>query len=1372
MTFRCETDYMWLPAFGEDEKNWPNGLRIFLYVLGLFYCFLGVAVVSDVFMNAIERITSQKKRVKLKSTGKIVTQTVWNDTMANLTLMALGSSAPEILLSVIEIMTNEMYIGDLGSGTVVGSAAFNLLVISAVCVCAIPDGEVRYIKDTQVYGVTATFSILAYVWLLLILMVISPDICELWEAVVTFLLFPVLLMIAFAADKGYFSPGGDEAPKQDENFHGAIPPDVTKEELAEIEQSIREEYNHKISDDQLVRVIQHMYIGKPSRAFYRHAAMEGIVGGKKADFGAHSVPVNFVSAPHNTADELSKGKLVEVGFEREKYAFLELLAMADDFFGCDIDLDDLDEVLKYDEEQETHEEATCLFNDVQNRYVCFRQTSPLVTPHLRSHVLDCQAAAVADAGVSRQAAMAIASRLEVRVLACSSLQQLGIGVSGTPRAHWNSAVDARRETSKARRQFTISWWEVYTSKQVVLINAPPLQVPMKMMQVLATFGGIFWLGWNMKFLQKETLHSPVIIREMSFPQRNFYKCHDVDMDCDDLNQTSARPYCTLSQLEAAKDALSKYFFTDSPRHHNYSKSRWPTLPKLITGCGIYDMHDVFRKSSKNVMLATAFTRTRQRQCKDEHCIWQNDGFEVTFVEDVERFFLKLRHVVKLSEGGTLRNADSTGFLQANNEIRLLACEPHKKKLGACGYSGGSHARIAPCGDMTGDEACFTTGFADFLSLRTLLNAANISLDEAITQNVSRRWWGTHLSIDIRYSNADPWTYWNFWRPEFLKLIPTYTYSVRRSGDYAWYSHHNTTGAHRKLTRMSGITMQFHLHGSMYSGSVMHFLKTLAIFTIIWEITMVVVARVMLFIYRRVQCLSLAHLPHLRLYFRQMTTPHHRIVAGLSYEALAKELQDLRQEAARGHLKTTVQAAPGFVREPDFFVEIIDDAAYEEDEEFYLDLSHPKLDGMEHPQDVKVRVRPGLGTVTVVIVDDDEPGKLRFQHEQVEVKEREEETTLRIIVERYNGATGAIECRYYTEDNSAIAGYDYVEAKGALYFDHTVQTATIEITIKPKGRYENTSSFNVYLVEPSGGASFDRSTDGGSTSCICNVVIKADDERKAALDRIASQINWNKHALGYSNWKEQFRDAVFMSRDDDEEEEGGHSCMDMVIHFVGMPWKLLFAFIPPVDYCNGWCCFFVALGMIAVLTAVVGDLANLVGCTLNIGPEITAITFVALGTSLPDTFASKTAAIMDPYADASIGNVTGSNSVNVFLGLGMPWTIGAIYWQTQSTSGATFATWLSNLQETGKYFEIRQSIVNYNNLESAVFVTPAGSLWFNLLVFSCNAICAIMLLYLRRRTFGGELGGPRRWQLASAAFLVFQWCVYIGASSAWVVLETE
>jgi Ca2+/Na+ antiporter len=54
----------------------------------------------------------------------------------------------------------------------------------------------------------------------------------------------------------------------------------------------------------------------------------------------------------------------------------------------------------------------------------------------------------------------------------------------------------------------------------------------------------------------------------------------------------------------------------------------------------------------------------------------------------------------------------------------------------------------------------------------------------------------------------------------------------------------------------------------------------------------------------------------------------------------------------------------------------------------------------------------------------------------------------------------------------------------------------------------------------------------------------------------------------------------------------------------------------------------------------------------------------MGTSLPDTFASKIAAKNEKTADNAIGNVTGSNSVNVFLGLGLPWVIAAIYWHIQ------------------------------------------------------------------------------------------------------------
>merc|ERR1711881_482905 len=93
-----------------------------------------------------------------------------------------------------------------------------------------------------------------------------------------------------------------------------------------------------------------------------------------------------------------------------------------------------------------------------------------------------------------------------------------------------------------------------------------------------------------------------------------------------------------------------------------------------------------------------------------------------------------------------------------------------------------------------------------------------------------------------------------------------------------------------------------------------------------------------------------------------------------------------------------------------------------------------------------------------------------------------------------------------------------------------------------------------------------------------------------------------------------------------------------------------------------------------VTALIGDLAGMLGCCAGMPDSLTAITFVALGTSLPDTFASKAAALGCPNADDCIGNVTGSNSVNVFLGLGMPWCIASIYWATVPLNGPEAEQW--------------------------------------------------------------------------------------------------
>ena len=85
---------------------------VVLYGGILFYIFLGIAIISDIFMESIEEITAQTNlKVEVDSFGKeeIVEETVWNATVANLTLMALGSSAPEIMLAVLETI---IYIED------------------------------------------------------------------------------------------------------------------------------------------------------------------------------------------------------------------------------------------------------------------------------------------------------------------------------------------------------------------------------------------------------------------------------------------------------------------------------------------------------------------------------------------------------------------------------------------------------------------------------------------------------------------------------------------------------------------------------------------------------------------------------------------------------------------------------------------------------------------------------------------------------------------------------------------------------------------------------------------------------------------------------------------------------------------------------------------------------------------------------------------------------------------------------------------------------------------------------------------------------------------------------------------------------------
>ena len=152
---------------------------IVIYLCTLGYIFMGIGIISDIFMEAIEVITSQTITKEIKdSQGNIIgsiEEIVWNPTVANLSLMALGSSAPEIMLSVIETITFiERTPCELGPSTIVGSAAFNLLIITAVSIMAV-DEKPKKIDDVNVFAITSCFSLFAYCWMYVVLTVWTPE---------------------------------------------------------------------------------------------------------------------------------------------------------------------------------------------------------------------------------------------------------------------------------------------------------------------------------------------------------------------------------------------------------------------------------------------------------------------------------------------------------------------------------------------------------------------------------------------------------------------------------------------------------------------------------------------------------------------------------------------------------------------------------------------------------------------------------------------------------------------------------------------------------------------------------------------------------------------------------------------------------------------------------------------------------------------------------------------------------------------------------------------------------------------------------------------------------------------------------------------
>jgi len=347
---------------------------------------------------------------------------------------------------------------------------------------------------------------------------------------------------------------------------------------------------------------------------------------------------------------------------------------------------------------------------------------------------------------------------------------------------------------------------------------------------------------------------------------------------------------------------------------------------------------------------------------------------------------------------------------------------------------------------------------------------------------------------------------------------------------------------------------------------------------------------------------------------------------------------------------------------------------------------------------------------------------------------------KIYVCRQGGSKGKVSVNYTTKDQTAVAGKDYKAVSGTIEWEDG-DSADKEITIEifDDDEFEKDEQFTVVLKDVNG-AEFSMNTDGGMAEDICTVTIENDDDKAQKLKKAFSLLKMgDRFDLASENWMENIRESL-------KPPEPGKKAL--VLHILTVPWKLMFALVPPPAMGGGWPCFSLALVGIGFQVMLISDFASQMGCQMYLKDEVTAITFVALGTSLPDTFASMQAAQQDKTADNSIGNVTGSNAVNVLLGLGLPWMMAAIYW-----SSGTTATWVE------EYPDMSAKIADMG-LDGG-FVVRAGALTNSVITFIGCAALTIGIIVARRFFLdGAELGGPKPAAIATAVVCIFLWLVYL------------
>ena len=215
--------YSRLTVLKQDNMWW-----IALYFLGICYMCVCLAIVCDEFFVPALDIFVDKFEI--------------TEDVAGATFMAAGGSAPELAISFIGTYQKTA----VGFGTIVGSAAFNVLFVIAVCaVCSSKPLELSWwplARDCSYYIFSLIMVACFFSWT-------TPQEIHAWEAIVLLCLYVVYVIIMFyneTLQEKFKSVNFVEALQQaaGDSFGGSFPADDAVKPLPSS--------NSKVGSDDLI----------------------------------------------------------------------------------------------------------------------------------------------------------------------------------------------------------------------------------------------------------------------------------------------------------------------------------------------------------------------------------------------------------------------------------------------------------------------------------------------------------------------------------------------------------------------------------------------------------------------------------------------------------------------------------------------------------------------------------------------------------------------------------------------------------------------------------------------------------------------------------------------------------------------------------------------------------------------------------------------------------------------------------------------------------------------------------------------------------------------------------------------------------------